>query len=120
MKSIYILALVLFGFLLMPNSTFACKSHLEKTACHKETSSSSDKMECCKKNSQSKKMNCNGKCGHTNCVTTTASQFSAVFLEIEFRKNNNIDFFEKKQSFFYSQNKISTGFTSIWLIPKIG
>lgn len=120
MKRVRIIVLVLLGFLLMPTTTFACGSHSGKNSCNKETSSNSEKMNCCKKDSHSKNKKsegCNGKCGHSNCVTASV-HFSAAFFEIKF-KNTNFAFSEKNQNYFNSETNLSSGFHSIWLIPKI-
>lgn len=120
MNKFHILVIVLFGFLLIPSNSFACGSHSEKNSCNKETSSNSEKMDCCKKDSHSKNKNsegCNGKCGHSNCVTASV-HFSMTFFEIKFN-NNNFAFSEKKQNYFNSETNLSSGFHSIWLIPKI-
>ncbi len=116
MNRFYILVLVLFGFLLMPNSTFACGNKSEKH-CKKETTSKTEKKSCCDK-SDSKK-GCGGKCGHSKCgcpsSVITAFNFSG---EIHF-KTNNFDFISEKQKFSNSETFISSGFYSLWLIPKI-
>jgi hypothetical protein len=120
MKRIYLLVLVIFGFLLMPTVTFACGSHSEKNSCNKKGSANTEKMDCCKNDNHSKNTKhegCNGKCGHSNCVTTSI-QFSVVFFEIQF-KNNNFAFSEKRQNYFNSNTNLSSGFYSLWLIPKI-
>lgn len=120
MKKIHLLVLVVFGFLLMPTVTFACGGQSEKKSCTEKTSTNMEKMDCCKNNNHSKdKSNngCNGKCGHSNCVTTSL-QFSAVIFDIKF-KNHNFDFSEIKQNYFNSNNNLSSGFYSLWLIPKI-
>ena len=120
MNKFHILVLVIFGFLLMPTVSFACGSHSGKNSCSKGTSTTTEKMDCCKNDTDSKNKKsegCNGKCGHSNCVTTSI-QFSIVFFEIQF-KNNNFDFSEKKQNYFNSNSILSSGFYSLWLIPKI-
>lgn len=120
MKRVYLLALVLLGFFLMPMATYACGKHSGKNSCSKETSANSKKMDCCKKDAHSKNKSiqgCNGKCGHSNCVTNT-TQFSAAFFDIKFN-SNNFTFLEKKQNYFNSKTNISSGFYSLWLIPKI-
>lgn len=120
MKRVYLLALVLLGFLLMPTATFACGGQSEKNSCSKATSANSEKMDCCKKDSHSKNKSsqgCNGKCGHSNCVTSP-TQFSAAFFDIQFN-TNDFAFLEKKQNYFNSKTNISSGFYSLWLIPKI-
>ncbi len=123
MKRVHlILLLITIGFFLMPALATACEMKSEKPCCKKEISSKSDKKECCKKTSDSKDKShdggCNGKCGHSNCVTPSV-QFSAAFFEIKF-KNNNFDFSEKEQNYIHSEINLSSGFYSIWLIPKIG
>ena len=97
--------------------SYSCEMKVEKSCCNKEVSSSTaEKMDCCKsKNKQSD--GCNGKCGHSNCVTIS-NQFSLVFFDIQF-KNNNFAFSEKKQNYFNFNTNISSGFYSLWLIPKI-
>lgn len=120
MKRVYLLALVLLGFLLMPTATFACGDHSGKNSCSKETSANMEKMDCCKNGDHSKNKNnhnCNGKCGHSNCVTSP-SPFSAAFFDIQFN-SKDFAFSEKKQNYFNSKTNLSSGFYSLWLIPKI-
>lgn len=120
MNKFHIILLVILGLFLEPTVTFACGSHSGKDSCNKETAANSEKMDCCQKNSHSKNKKhdgCNGKCGHSNCVTTP-TQFSAVFFELKFN-NNNFEFSEKKQNYFNSETNLSGGFYSLWLIPKI-
>jgi hypothetical protein len=120
MNKFHILVIVILGFFLMPTVTFACGSHSEKNSCNKETSANTEKMDCCKNDNHSKNKKgegCNGKCGHSNCVTTS-TQFSVVFFEIQFN-NSNFAFSEKKSNYFNSEANLSSGFSSLWLIPKI-
>lgn len=106
----------------MPALATACEMKSEKPCCNKEISSNADEKECCKKNNDSKDKShqgsCDGNCGHSNC-TTSSVQFSVAFFEIKF-KNLNFNFSEKEQNYFNSETNISSGFHSIWLIPKIG
>jgi hypothetical protein len=117
-----VLVMVVMGFFLTPALTYACGMKSEKSCCNKEISSKGDKKDCCKKDNDSKDKShdggCNGKCGHSNC-TTSSVQFSLAFFEIKF-KNNNFDFSEKEQNYIHSETNLSSGFFSIWLIPKIG
>ena len=121
MNKFYILIIVLFGFLLMPTNSFACGNNSNKQSCKEEVSSKTEKDSCCKTDSHSKENksgDCGGKCGHSNC-TTSSVNFSVIpFFEINF-KNNSFDFSEEKSKFHHSKTFISSGFTSIWLIPKI-
>jgi hypothetical protein len=102
MNKYHIFVIVLFGFLLMPSKTFACGNSSGKNSCKKEVSSKTDKGNCCKgdDNSKDKKPSgCGGKCGHSNCTTSTFST--------------------EKPRFYHSETFISSGFTSVWLPPKI-
>jgi len=109
------------GFFLMPTLTYGCEMKSGKPCCNKETSVNKEKKECCKTANQTKnkehKGGCNGKCGHSNC-TTSSVQFSIAFFEIKF-KNHNFNFSEQEQNYFNSETNLSSGFHSIWLIPKI-
>ncbi len=124
-KKFHILLLIVtLGFFLIPTLTYSCEMKSKKSCCNKEISSSNkEKMDCCKNNNPSKSNDekseggCSGKCGHTNC-TTSSVQFSLTFFEIKF-KGNNLEFSEKEQNYFNSETNISSGFSSIWLIPKI-
>ena len=119
-----VLLIVTIGFFLMPVLAYSCEIKSNKSCCNKEMSSAeAEKMDCCKNTNDSKNKNqdheggCNGKCGHSNCVTTSM-HFSVVFFEIQF-KNNNFAFSEKEQNYFNSKINLSSGFYSLWLIPKI-
>lgn len=119
MNKFHILVIVIFGLFLMPTATFACGSHSNKNSCNKETAANTEKMDCCKNDNHSKNKSCNGKCGHSNCVRSTTTSFSVVFSEVKFQ-TNNFDFSEKEQNYFNSEANLSSGFSSLWLIPKIG
>jgi hypothetical protein len=109
----------------MSNSGYACGKTSEKTSCEKKAiskkeTSDSCKKDCCKKNHDSKKdqHGCSGKCDHSSC-TTTALQFSLIAIN-EFEFNNNLFNFSLEKSISYHKTaRISDGFTSIWLPPKI-
>lgn len=125
MKKLYILLIVIFGFLLMPSNTFACGNSCgkktEKHSCKKETSSKQDKDGCCSNDSNSKSKNhngCGGKCGHAKCGCTIVTNGFTATIELNF-KNNNFDFSTEKQKFSNTETFISSGFHSLWLIPKI-
>lgn len=119
-----LLLIATIGFFLIPSLSYSCEMKSKKSCCNKETSSpTNEKMDCCKKSNPSESKDkdhdggCNGKCGHSNCVTTS-TQFSVTFFEIKFN-NNNFDFSEKEQNYFNSETNLSSGFHSLWLIPKI-
>lgn len=99
------------GFLL-PTSTYACGIKTEKT-------SKTEKKDCCSdKHSKNNDKHCSGKCGHSNCTTSSVA-FSIILQNEILFKNNNLDFFNEKSRFYNSKTFISSGFSSIWIIPKI-
>ncbi len=116
MKKSYIIIILFLGIFFIPNNTFACGS--EKKSCEKELSTTKTKEKsCCDNNNDNK--GCNGSCGHSNCTTVSSVGFSLfIYNEIEFT-NNNFDFSTSKSKFYHSENLLSDGFPSIWLIPKI-
>lgn len=107
------------GFFL-PTSTYACGTKTEKTCCKKETTSKTEKKDCCNgKHSKDKDNSCGGKCGHSNCTSSTSANFSLIStFEFDFN-NTNFNFSSEKQKFYNSKTFISSGFSSVWLIPKI-
>ena len=123
MKKFHILVLLItVGFFLMPALSMACEMKSEKSCCNKEMSSKENSKDCCKKSKESKDKkhdgSCNGQCGHNNCITSTV-HFNLAFFEIKF-KNNILDFSKKEQNYIHSEANISSGYSSLWLIPKIG
>ncbi len=105
----------------MPTSTYACGTKSEKSCCKKDTSEKKVEKDCCKdKDSKDKHTSCGGKCGHSNCTSASSVNFSILaFYDIDF-KNNSFDFSTEQSNYYYSKTFISSGFYSIWLIPKIG
>ena len=120
-KQLHILIIILtLGFFLSPTLSYACGTKTEKSCCKKEKTSKTEKKNCCKKkDSQDEDKSCGGKCGHSNCTSSTSIKFSIISsYEINF-KNNSFDFSAEKPKFYHSKTFISSGFTSVWLPPKI-
>jgi hypothetical protein len=116
MKKAYIIIILFLGIFFIPNSSFACGN--EKDSCEKGVITTKAKEKNCCDNNNSDE-GCKGKCGHSNCTTTSSVGFSLfIYDEIEFT-NNNFDFSTSKSKFYHSENLLSDGFASIWLIPKI-
>lgn len=114
----YIIILIL-GLLLLPSLTYACGTQSKKECCKKEMTSKSEHKECSEEShSKNQNDNCNGKCGHANCTSVTANYSSFVFNEFDFT-HNTFDFSTIKQNFYNTTTFVSSGYTSIWLIPKI-
>ena len=110
--------ILMFGFFL-PTSSYACGSKTEKSCCKKELSSKTEKKDCCNnKDSNGKNKSCGGKCGHSNCSSTSITFSIIATNEIVF-KNNNLGFSTQKPKFYPSETFISSGFSSVWLPPKI-
>jgi hypothetical protein len=122
MNKIYIILIAFLGFFLMPSSTYACGSGSGDHSCKMEMSSKSKMKDCCSKKSHSKKTNekgCTGKCGQSMCGVsavnigiTSSNQYVIL--------NTVFNFSVKKQNFYQSVSFTSDGYSSIWLIPKIG
>ena len=105
----------------MPNSSYACGGCSEKHTSKKEMTSKTGKDSCCGNDSHSKTENhngCGGKCGHSKCACPSAG--NGFTLSSEFiLKNNNLTFSFEKQRYSNTETFISSGFYSLWLIPKI-
>ena len=120
-KQLHIIIIILtIGFFMSPTSSYACGTKTEKSCCKKEKTEKTEKKDCCNNNHSKDKGNgCGGTCGHSNCTSSTSVNFSIITsYEINF-KNNSFDFSEEKSKFHHSKTFISSGFYSIWLIPKI-
>jgi hypothetical protein len=120
MNKFHILALVLFGFLLMPSSVFACEKNSVKQSSKKEISSKVCNEDCCKNDSHSKSKNngCGGKCNHSKCGCASSCNTSISITEWN-SITNCFNFSSAKQNFYNYETNISSGFNSLWLIPKI-
>ena len=114
---VHILIIMLtLGFFLMPTLTYACGTKTEKSCCKKEIA---EKKACCKdKQSKGQDKECGGKCGHSNCTTSTLQWSLVALYEIEF-KTNLFDFATRKQKCYHNETNISSGFYFVWLPPKI-
>lgn len=119
-KRLHILIIVLtLGFFFLPTSTYACGTKSEKSCCKKEIANKTEKKDCCNnKDSKDKDNSCKGKCGHSNCTTSTVNCSIISFFEIDY-ENNNFDFSNEKPKFYHFKTFISSGFTSVWHPPKI-
>ena len=105
----------------MPNNAMACTSKASKCTSHKEMSSKNAKEHSCDKSSHSKNNNhnCDGKCKHSKCVCPSLSLVSFLYSEVN-TSVMNIEFVTSTQRFPNFQTVLSTGFGSLWIIPKIG
>ncbi len=112
--------MITLGFFMAPTFSYACGTKVEKGCCKKEVPSKIKKKDCCKnKSSKDQDNGCEGKCGHSNCTSSSVTLSVVLPNKIEFT-NNNFDFSNERKVFYQSESFIAAGFTSIWLIPKIG
>jgi len=121
MNKFYILILILFGFLLMPSDVVACKMDSANHSSIKEISSKVCNEDCCKNDSHSKNRNnngCGGKCNHSKCGCASSCNTSISIAEWN-STSNRFNFSSEKQNFYNHETTISSGFDSLWLIPKI-
>ena len=119
-KTTFILFLFL-GFFLMSGNTYACAKHAKMDDHKTETTSATSKKSCCSEKSGNKK-GCEGNCGHSSCkCTSVCSSFSSATVSYLFSEMNVVDYsFTSLVKMNHTTPSISDGFSSIWLIPKIG
>lgn len=110
--------LVLFGFFL-PTTTYACGTKNEKSCSRTEIGSKTDKKECCNHKNSKNNTGCNGKCGHSNCTSSSTVNFSLISNNEIDLKNNFLGFSSEKQKFYYPKTNISSGFGFIVAPPFI-
>ena len=114
--------MVTLGFYLMPMVTFACETESSKSCCDKEMSSSKmGEMDCCKNANHSKEKQNHKSDRKTNHSTCNCFVFHInVILPFETQsKVICLNFLDKKDKFNEKETNLSSGFHSIWLIPKI-
>ena len=123
MKKIHIIIVVLLGIFLMPSQAIACGSTKTLSSCGMEMTSNTKKKDCCSKESHSKskkEKGCTGKCGMGICSTNSSintainSEYSIELQEAVF------NFSTEKINIDHTVSFLSDGYSSIWLIPKIG
>lgn len=121
-RLIYIALLTLTGFLLTPTDTYACGAKSEKTenTCSKQSDTEKENKDCCNTGTEhcdKHGKHCEGKCGNPDCHCPTICTNFTVSAFAQFLMTKVI---LSKLKFFYQEAFYSSGFTSIWLPPKIG
>lgn len=112
---LYLIALI--GFFMIPNQSVACsmKSTTKSQCIKKEKTTTID--DCCKSHSD-KKEGCTGKCKHRSCQCSPT--ITLLFSENNFHDATNcFDFSNTKPSFATTQIALSSGYYTIWDLPKI-
>ena len=113
---------MILGMFILPNSAMACGKGSDKSSCKKEISSTkSEKKSYCDNDNSKDKNNkgCGGKCNHSKCGCASSCNTSVSINELTFHRNI-FNLFSEKQNFYNYETNISSGFNSLWLIPKIG
>lgn len=121
MNKIYLILIVLLGFFLMPNASYACGSGSGKHSCKMEMSSKTKMKNCCSKKSNSKETKekgCSGKCGQSMCSVSPVNIGIVSSIQYEIL-NQSFSFLNKEQNFSHTVSFTSDGYSSLWLIPKI-
>jgi hypothetical protein len=121
MKKIFLLLLFVLGFLLVPNTAMACKSKSMKHISHKKMASKNTKEQCCNSSSHSKNNNHNcgdGKCSHSKCVCNSSCSVFLFFSEVN-TSTLTVETTVTMQQFPNFQTLLSSGYGSLWLLPKI-
>ena len=113
------------GFFLIPNQSYACAKHsakTEKTSCSKTKSKDSKEKDCCKtkscKKSREDKGHCSGNCKDQSCHNSNSYSSMGLPVVLEIKSK---DYFAeaKKQKFGFKETYYSSGYSFIWLPPKI-
>lgn len=117
MKKYCILLIIVFGFFITPNSVFACGMK----CCAKETTITKVNKGCCEKSSDSKEKShdgCGKKCPPSSCKCPVFHN-SIVMPFDTILKSMCFNFSTKKKLNLDDETNLSSGFHSLWLIPKI-
>lgn len=116
MKDWHRILFLLFVFSFAPSDAYACT----KNKCKKEMSDTKRQKSCCGTGDHSKNdhSGCNGKCGNSSCVNPAAPLAINLADIVEF-ESNPLTVVRMRPIFYYTQPRISSGYYTIWLIPKI-
>jgi len=107
------------GFFLIPEQTYACSSkkmQSKESACKKMPAGKyKAKSSCCKGDKHKK--DCSGKCKNGLCQCAPGSSVSITVATVSDLQKRFAEF--QKQTFGYKPAYYSSGYSSIWLPPKI-
>ncbi|TAF45252.1 MAG: hypothetical protein EAZ64_04950 [Sphingobacteriales bacterium] len=120
-SKIYILLIILFGFVFKPNTVFSCGTKTEKLCCKNENSKKLVRENCFKKEKHHPNQNddCAGNCSSKSCKCTTPN-LGLCFPFLPEMVTKRYAFCNEKQKFEYPQPHLSSGFYTIWTPPNIG
>lgn len=115
-----IIIILTIGFVMLPAPNYACGTKTQKSCCEKVKTENLDKKKCCNnKSSNDTENSCGGKCGHSNCTSSTSLNFTVIGSHEFNIKDILFDFSTEKLKFYHLKTITSSGFYSIWGIPKI-
>lgn len=102
-----------------PTVNYACGTKTQKSCCEKVKTETLEKNKCCNSKRSNDNNSCGGKCGHSNCTSSSFVNFSIVCSYELNIKGTFFDFSTEKSNFYHVKTITSSGFYSIWGIPKI-
>lgn len=117
-KQFYIVVWILLGFFANPAISLACGTSSQKVEMACCSTKSSDEMDCCTKalDHHDESSNCGDSCSSASCQCPTVSMTTYLFVSNEW---NTLIPTSNSNSYFYKDALTSTGFTLIWLPPKV-
>jgi len=119
-KSYYILILFL-GIFFIPSNTFACSKDKHAHTPAVEIAKNNKQETACCENGHDKDKQCDGTCGHSKCSCSSTCTVTSVPVYLQFKMNTAFNFsFLEKVNFYYTTPTLLEGYSSLWLIPKIG
>ncbi|WP_264530176.1 hypothetical protein [Flavobacterium sp. N502540] len=121
MKRFHLILIILLGIFLIPTTTVACEKPVEKPAVKEKISKTEKEDDCCKISDSNDKnpTNNSGKCKRSACGCASSCNGGIIALNEHFSQNILWGASTKKQKFHNLECPISSGFQSLWLIPKI-
>jgi len=102
-------------FMLMPSSSYACCVKSHTTSAHKKATTHNT---CSQKSDSHNHKDCNGNCKDHTCHCVNLSFNLALYTAV-YSINNVFFYSQKKQSLYTGSYLLSTGYCSIFLLPKI-
>ena len=119
-KSYYILILFL-GLFFIPSSIFACSKDKNLSASAVEIAENHTEETACCASGHGEDKECGGTCGHSKCSCSSTCTVTSVPVYLQFKTNTLFNFsFLEKVNFYYNTPTLLEGYSSLWLIPKIG
>lgn len=125
MKQFHLFLAILFCTFIVPDVAMACDHAIDQEVEMEMHCSMNGQKSCCSNDQDSKTedKSCSSDCENSCCgcsATTTSSSAFTVVSEAIFENNATHYFSEKETQFSYVYKSTTSGFLSVWLIPKIG